>query len=508
MRAGTLGRVTATNGSARLPGRAPRIRAALARPAVLAAILGILGTAVSAALSWRPSLWQDEAASLLSATRPLDSLPLMLAHVDIVHALYYLVLRGWIAVFGSSAFAIRFPSAIAAGCCVAAVALVARRIGGARLALVAGIICAVLPRMTYDGQDARAYAVDAAIAAWLLVALLHAIGDGRRRWWLGYAALLALGTAMFVFVALVGLAHGVALACSARGRRRMRAWALATGAAFVLASPVIVLGLGQRGQLAYLQGRDDVLTPDTVLVQPWFGAQPLALVGWALVLVGVAVAVRAQLSGAEPSASLVAASALLVPSAALMASSLVVADFSPRYLSMCIPALALTMAAALAAIARRWRPAAVVGTALVVVLAAPNWWSQRQADGMGTDWAEVSASLGRLARPGDGLLFDGASRGAYRVYPAGFVGLGDVAIERPYWRSEGWDDDTLSLTRVAALGRLDGLTRVWFVEAGPGSAHDGSGEDAADAAELHRLGFRLGRRIELPRSSILEFARR
>lgn len=46
--------------------------------------------------SWIPSFWGDEAASVISANRPLDSLLEMLGHVDAVHGVYYFALHAWV----------------------------------------------------------------------------------------------------------------------------------------------------------------------------------------------------------------------------------------------------------------------------------------------------------------------------------------------------------------------------------------------------------------------------
>ena len=104
----------------------------------------------------------DEAASLLSAQRSFDSLFTMLGHVDAVHGLYYVLLHLWIGVAGTSPFAIRLPSAVATGLAAAAVAWMCGRLGSRRLALLAGIVAAVLPRLTFAGEEARSYATDAA----------------------------------------------------------------------------------------------------------------------------------------------------------------------------------------------------------------------------------------------------------------------------------------------------------------------------------------------------------
>ena len=59
------------------------------------------------------------------------------------------------------------------------------------LGWTAGLVVAVLPRMTYVGAEARSYAFSAAIAAWLTLIFLAARAQpGRRRLWVGYAVLL------------------------------------------------------------------------------------------------------------------------------------------------------------------------------------------------------------------------------------------------------------------------------------------------------------------------------
>ena len=140
-----------------------------------AVALGALATVVSLLGSWIPSLWGDEAASAMSAQRSIPSLFRMLGHVDAVHGAYYLGLHAWVQVFGASAFSLRLPSAIAVGLTVMAVVVLVRRLSTRRVAVAAGILCAVLPRVTYMGEEARSFAFSAAVAAWLTVLLVAAI---------------------------------------------------------------------------------------------------------------------------------------------------------------------------------------------------------------------------------------------------------------------------------------------------------------------------------------------
>lgn len=61
----------------------------------------------------QPEFWHDEVATISAVTRPFPELLQMLRNVDAVHALYYVLMHPWAAVFGTSELAMRTPSAIA-----------------------------------------------------------------------------------------------------------------------------------------------------------------------------------------------------------------------------------------------------------------------------------------------------------------------------------------------------------------------------------------------------------
>src|SRR4051812_39959882 len=159
----------------------------------LAAVIG----AVSAVVAWlgsgTPSYWGDEAASVLSAQRSLSSLLGLLANVDAVHGVYYAFLHEWIRVFGSSELATRTPSALAEGVVVAGTVVLTARFATTRIAVLAGIVCAVLPRVTFFAVEARSYAIGTAVAVWLTVALVVLVQRRirSRAAWAAYGLLLA-----------------------------------------------------------------------------------------------------------------------------------------------------------------------------------------------------------------------------------------------------------------------------------------------------------------------------
>ncbi|MEO7122062.1 MAG: glycosyltransferase family 39 protein, partial [Lacisediminihabitans sp.] len=227
-----------------------RFRGSSTVPAI---ILGLLTVVVVAIGSWIPSLWGDEAASVLSAERPLPSLFRMLGNVDAVHGTYYFLLHFWVQLFGTSPFSVRLPSAFAAGLAVAGVVVLATRLSGRRAGIIAGIVCIMLPRLTYMGAEARGYALSAACVTWLSILLVSVLTSDRprRRLWILYAVGVAVCGYVFLFSLLILVPHAV-MVFALRRRAVWRRWLMAAGVGFLVAAPVIIYGIFESGQVGFL----------------------------------------------------------------------------------------------------------------------------------------------------------------------------------------------------------------------------------------------------------------
>jgi mannosyltransferase len=511
-----------------------RLRIARTRQLVLPATFGVFACAVAAFGSWIPSLWGDEAASLMSAERPIGSLLTMVRHVDAVHGTYYLGLHAWIELAGTSPFALRFPSAVAVGLCTAAVVILARRLSTTTTAVIAGLVCALLPRMTYAGEEARSYAFSAAIAAWLTVIFVELLRRKQHRLWLwiAYGATLTLGFYLFLYVGLIALAHAVILAWMRPARSFTGRWLIAVGVATVAAVPILVMAFVERSQVAYL-ARTAEVTFNSIFVSLWFGTSQFAALAW-LLLIGVGCvsaadwALRrrrsrafAQQSGnihAAPSRTvnleLVAGAWLVVPSAVLIGSSPILSDFTARYLTFAAPAAAILIACAIVRIARIARARARLGilillVAAVVAAAVPAYVGQRGPYSKNnSDWAQVSATVGAHALPGDAVAFDESTRPsrrprlAMRTYPAGFAGLADPTLRTPFTESTNWRDALYTIQNALDLGRFNGVRRVWLVEYASGSHVDSSG-----IPDLEAAGFSIAHRYLDHRSEVVLLTR-
>jgi mannosyltransferase len=490
----------------------------------VAAILGAAGTLLSLLGSWIPSLWGDEAASVLSATRPVPSLFAMLGNVDAVHGTYYLGLHAWISLFGTSPFSLRFPSAIAIGLTVTALVLIAARLSTTRIAVTAGAIGCILPRVTYMGEEARSYAFSAAIAAWLTLLLVELLRHHNppRRLWIAYGLLFTLGIYVFLYFALFALVHAIILLRTRHSRLLIGRWFWVSTIAIVAATPVIYWAIRERGQIAYLGNGNNQVTTNTILVTLWFGTLWFAVLAWFLILVAIAASAhhwwtRNKVRTPPPTAALpllpslefVAASWLLVPTVVLVASDIFWAGFTARYASDSAPAAALLMASGLAWIGGRRRWIVAAGTLMIVLASLPIYFSQREPHSKNnSDWADISGVLRAHASVWDSVAFDEGIRPSRRprlalhTYPAGFEGLIDVTLRTPYSQNSTWYDRTYSIEEAAAQGRLNAVRHLWLVEYATPTHTDTYGITA-----LESLGFVKSAQFTTHRSVIYEFTR-
>jgi mannosyltransferase len=488
---------------------APRWRS----PVVIAAVgIGVATFILSVIGSWIPSLWGDEVTSVMSAERPLPTLFVMLGHIDAVHGTYYLFLHFWVDVFGSSPFSVRFPSAIATGIAASGVVVLGRRLATIRTGIIAGIIFALLPRTTYMGEEARGYAMSAACAVWLSILLVHLLQtrDVRRAWWIVYAIGIALCAYVFLFSLLLLIAHAV-IVVAMRRPGLFRTWVEAVASGLALALPVIVYGVAERGQIAFLADRT-AATLGSVAVGQWFTNTACAVAGWVLIAAAIAVPGIVWLRGGRswtlhrPSLVVLAAVWGLAPTGILLSINAVHAIYSSRYLSFCVPAIALLIGSLLGRLQPRWLSVGLV-LALGATASSSYLHDRTPYAKNSSDWAADAAVVQSHALPGQGILFDESTkpskrmRLAMRGYPAAFEGLKDIGLKTPWFERTTWSDAAEPLSAV--LPRLDNIKTVWVIEYRAANAQ----ADTYDLATLQSQGFTELHRYREYRSDVVEYRR-
>ena len=327
-----------------------RARSAVRGRAVPAITVGLAGTAVALAGASSPSYWGDEAASVMSAERSIPALFAMLGNVDAVHGLYYLFLHFWIGVFGTSELATRAPSAIAVGVAAAGVLTLMRRFTSLRVAVLASVVFLLLPRIAYAGIEARSYAMGAAVAVWLTVWFARLVASRRARMleWIGFGAAVGASAYLFLYLLLLAPVYAIVLLITPGLRQRVRGGLLAGTAAVLVAAPMVLAAVGQRGQVSFL-ARRDYANAYSVLVDQWFGWVPLAVAAWLLIIVGVIAAKRLSPNRRQGVVLLVVW--LVLPTAALLIGNALLAPmYNIRYLTFCAPAAAMLVAVGAAAV--------------------------------------------------------------------------------------------------------------------------------------------------------------
>ncbi|GLV99671.1 hypothetical protein ABTX82_00570 [Streptomyces lavendulae] len=343
-------------------------------------------------------MWRDESTTWQVAHRPLAALAGLLARVDAVHGLYYLLMHAVFGLWDGGLWALRLPSVAGAALAAAGVAAVAHRLAGERAALLAGTAYALLPPVQAYAQEGRSYALVTAAVVWATHLML-------RERWAAYAAVLLLGCWLHEFAVLALLAHAPAA-------RRSPGWRWSAAAVVAGLAPLALLSAGQaRAQLGWL-GRPSW--------QDWAAYGVLAA---AVLLLARGAAERDLADLAR-----VAVPLALLPPGLLMTVSLVHPWYVDRYVLYALVGPALLVGARLAR-ARGWWPWLLAAVLLVPL----GWWSAwlRTPESRKDDVLAVAAAVRERARPGDAVLFMPSRRREWLLSsPTAYAGLRDVALDR------------------------------------------------------------------------------
>ncbi|MGP3691464.1 glycosyltransferase family 39 protein [Streptomyces sp. IBSNAI002] len=393
----------------------------------------LLTLAVARTGSGGVQLWRDELASWSAARRGPGELLALLGNVDAVSGAYYLVLHGWISLFGDSPAVLRMPSALAMAGTAAFVVLTARDLFDRRTALFAGVLFAAIPAVTRFGQEARAYAfvmLAAAAATWLLMRALRRPTAAR---WLPYAVAVTC-TGLFHIVSLLVLLPHTLIVLGRRQDSRPPSWRLPAGYALaVLAAllplvPLILVGRRQVGrQINWLHAPDF-----GALAGLWSSLSCSPLVSFALL--AAAVLPLAWPRGRRPAAELALVAALPIP-AVWVISQTGTSYFLDRYLLFTLPAWVVLAAAGLGAL--RPRAAGVAGLVLLVAAGANDQRLLRTEHAKNAaDGRRAAAVIAAGYEPGDGFAPAGGGERLYmfgplvEYYLPGDVNPKDVFAER------------------------------------------------------------------------------
>lgn len=372
-------------------------------------IIAVLATTISLVGAARPSFWYDEAATISAAySRSLGQLWQMLGNVDAVHGLYYLLMHGWFRIAPPTEFWSRAPSGLAVGLAAAGVVVLGNQFSSRTVGIISGLLCAVLPRVTWAGIEARPYAVSMAAAVWLTVLFGYAVRRDSLVTWLFYGISQAISIMLDVYLALLLPVYLMFVCLFLRRRTTVVPFVLTSVLTSCAVAPFLVVAAGQVHQISWVAPIGHRTIEDVAMQQYFERCPPFAVLS-ALVVAAAVVVWRwtsVNLVVAERQLLALAGLWLLVPTAVIVVWSAVVHPiYTPRYLSFTAPALALVLGVCVAALAAKpWVAPALV--ALFAIAAAPNYLTvQRNAYAKyGMDYSQVADLITAEASAGDCLL--------------------------------------------------------------------------------------------------------
>jgi mannosyltransferase len=478
-------------------------------------IVGVLGAAVSLAGAARPSFWYDEAATIsASYSRSLPQLWQMLGEVDAVHGLYYLLMHGWFQLFPPTEFWSRAPSGLAVGAAAAGVVVLGRQFSSRTVAVSSGVLCAILPRATWAGIEARPYALTMTAAVWLTVLLVYTTRRNNGWLWLSYAIGLAASVLLDVYLTLMLLAHSAFVLIYRRSRPVIVRFAIASIAACGAVAPFVREAMGQVHQIIWIAPVGHRTIEDVAIQQYFERSPPFTIVSALLVATAIAVWLftSARLIDGERQLLTLAIAWLVVPTAVILVwSAFVVPIYTPRYLSFTAPAIALVLGVCIGALAvKPWVAPAVLS--VFAVAAAPNYVLVQRGPyaKYGMDYSEVADLITAKAAPGDCLLVNDTvtfmpapMRPLLAARPDAYRKLVDLSLwQRATDRNHVFDTN---LIPEASAGPLSDCRIVWIITQADTPGH--RFEDTPAFFVPRDLGFRLTERWQFNLVQVIKAAK-
>jgi mannosyltransferase len=430
----------------------------------IAVLAGAFALALSLAGGGRPSAWYDESATLAAVDRSPAQLTDLLGHFDAVHGAYYLVAMAWTHATSSTIFSLRALSALGLATAAGLVVLLMATFVSHPWPLVAGLVTAMTPGLAWSGLEARGYSWAAAVAVGMSYLLVVCRDRAEKRLWAAYAALATLGMWLSLPLALLVLAHGVALLTA--DRTLLRRWAAAAGVSMLLTVPLFVIAVRQREQVAWIDIAPRELAARVVVNQTFAGirgedAEPglllvaavgLAVLGLSVGLLGL----KRSLEAGRQQAFLaqLCLAWLLFPTLVLVAVTLIGPQiYQERYLILTVPTVSIAVTLGMMSLPG---PARTSVGLLLVALAIPVLAHHRTAAPKYDDYRSLAA-VAQGAEPSAVVFSSAAARGISMAYPAAFVGVEDLSLG-----PTGADSGTLfgRSSPPGTIGRVDVARRL------------------------------------------------
>jgi mannosyltransferase len=427
------------------------------------------------------SLWTDEGFSYRMATSGASQFLDQTTSADPNPPLYYILLRAWIELFGSSEVALRSLSAILGIALVGVVFELGRRLSGNLVGVTAALFTAVSSFLVHYSQEARGYQLFALLASLSYLCLWRLL----ERWSTGGAVAYALATTallythVYAFFVLAAQASYLAVKVwrwptdRARRRSELARWVGLVVLPVVLTAPwLVVFARHARDEVA---GTSDAklgwLAAPNLRDLPgalsgYAGSKPGLAVVFAVGAAAAVIAVRnASTLGRKTALGSTARRLVDDPRVALLVLWLLVPIVVPFFLSLTVTpfyqfkytipaalAFYLLVALGISTLGPRFGAAATALVAAALLVATVRYYSGYHTE----QWREATGFLAGHVEKTDVIVFDSD--------------VGEKNAFAYYWTRR--DVEQLSGSHFAGLDEADvaavkdasvARSRVWLV---------------------------------------------
>lgn len=465
----STGSATSAPGPAAVAASRDRVRPDIRRRPVLLTWAAVACTAVGVVMRWWPrsALWLDEAQSVSFAELAVRSIPHALRE-DGAPPAYYVLLHGWMAVFGDGTAAVRALSATLSTVTLLVLWAWTRRRWGPTVALVAVALMATSPFAIRYAAEARMYTLvmlEVVVGLWVIDRAWHRPSPG------GFLA-AALISALLLYthywaIYLVAAAVVTLVVASRRPDGPPRALAWAVGAGFVLWLPWFPTFVFQSLHTGTPWAAPASVTAAMQAFSPNLGGPTLivAAFGAGMVLAFLAGAFGRR-GRRSPSASVLALLAVGTLAIGVFGAIVSGSAVSTRYLAVAVPVIVVVAAVGVASLEPRWRTAALLALgAAGVALGGVDIVTPR------TTASDIVDEITARALPGDVVVYcpDQLAPAMHRLFARRGVALAELVYpqgstpQRVNWIDYG-DRAAKSEPLYFANGILrDDPPNIWLV---------------------------------------------
>ncbi len=405
----------------------------------LAAIV-LLGLGVRLFRLGADSIWYDEGVSLYLANL---NIPALLAHTagDIHPPLYYIVLHFWLTLAGHSQFAAAFFSLFFGILLIVSTFVVARRLLGGSVAVLAALLAALSPYHLWYSQEMRMYTLGALLGLLSFYFLMKALivshdqkpGNTERAFWISYIVCAALGLyTLYYFAFLLLFENLAALAWLVAQRRDVghtgdasaKRWMAAQAAVLVLYLPWLPVAWQQVTQPPVPAWRG-FASLSSIVGDSWAALSlgqsvAIGVVAPVLVLVGLLCA-AALWERQGRRATLLLIGYTFVPVFLIYLISLWTPLFHVRYVFLYAPAFSIVLAQGLHVVRRHSAAVAVLAAAVILLTSARSAQSYFYDPGYAPDDHRSAVRwIADRIEPGDAVLINAGY--AYPTFVYYFTG--------------------------------------------------------------------------------------